>query len=338
VDGFRVDVMWHMIKDDKYRDNPTNPDYKEHQATYEKLMPAYSTDQPEVHDIVHMMRKVLDSYDERMMIGEIYLPIHKLMTYYGTDKNGAHLPFNFLLLSIDWDASKIASNINQYEGALPDGGWPNWVLGNHDQPRITSRVGKAQARVAAMLLLTLRGTPTVYYGDEIGMRDVPIPEDEIQDPQGLNMPGLNLSRDPQRTPMQWDNSENAGFSKEKPWLRLPEDFTRINVKVQQEKEHGILALHKKLIQLRQQEPALHIGEYRPVVAKGPVMAYMRYTDEQRFLIVLNLSHKTCYFSAEHFSFEGTIEINTIPEREGQEVSNTICLSGDEGMVIRLKNK
>ena len=336
VDGFRVDVMWHMIKDDQFRDNPINPDYQQHQSTFEKLIPAFSTDQPEVHDIVHMMRKVLDSYDERMMIGEIYLPIHKLMTYYGTDENGAHLPFNFLLLSINWDAREISSNVNQYEGALPNGGWPNWVLGNHDQPRITGRVGQDQAKVAAMLLLTLRGTPTIYYGDEIGMRDVPIPEDEIQDPQGLNMPGLNLSRDPQRTPMQWDNSENAGFSEAKPWLRLPEDYRRINVKAQQDDPYSTLALHKKLIKLRQKEPALHVGDYRPVVSKGSVLAYLRYTSEQRFLILLNLSHKACHFDPEHFEFEGGIEIDTLPEREGQNVRNQVSLSGDEGMIIRLK--
>ncbi|MBD1396481.1 DUF3459 domain-containing protein [Pontibacter sp. JH31] len=338
VDGFRVDVMWHMIKDDQFRDNPINPDYQEHQSTFEKLIPAYSTDQPEVHDIVHMMRKVLDEYEERMMIGEIYLPIHKLMTYYGTDKNGAHLPFNFLLLSIGWDAREISSNIDQYEGALPEGGWPNWVLGNHDQPRITGRVGHDQAKVAAMLLLTLRGTPTIYYGDEIGMRDVPIPEEEIQDPQGLNMPGLNLSRDPQRTPMQWDNSENAGFSNAKPWLRLPENYRRVNVEAQQDDPYSMLALHKKLIKLRQQEPALHVGDYRPVLSSGAVLAYMRYTSDQRFLILLNLSHKACHFSPEHLPFEGTIEVDTLPEREGVTVHDQVSLSGDEGMIIRLTGR
>lgn len=337
VDGFRVDVMWHMIKDSQFRDNPVNPNYREHQATYERLIPAYSTDQPEVHDIVRSMRQVLDAYDERMMIGEIYLPIDKLMTYYGTDSKEAHLPFNFLLLSIDWDAGKLASEINQYEGALPAGGWPNWVLGNHDQPRITSRVGQSQARVAAMLLLTLRGTPTIYYGDEIGMRDVPIPPDEVQDPQGLNMPGLNLSRDPQRTPMQWNAGENAGFSTERPWLRLPDFYKRQNVEAQQEDEFGMLTLYSKLIRLRQQEPALHVGEYKPVVTKSPLLGYLRVSGDTRFLVLLNLSHKPCYFTPDHFTFEGTIALNTIPEREGTSVKDQVYLSGDEGMVIRLKN-
>lgn len=244
VDGFRVDVMWHMVKDDHFRDNPVNPDYDPHTADYEQLLPVYSTDQPEVHDIVQKMRQVLDSYPERMMIGEIYLPIHRLVTYYGTDSKGAHLPFNFMLISLPWEASKIATAVAEYEGALPENGWPNWVLGNHDQPRITSRVGLQQSKVAALLLLTLRGTPTIYYGEELGMRDVPVPFGEVQDPQGLNMPDKNLSRDPERTPMQWDGSEYAGFSTVKPWLPLGSASKRVNVQVQAKDPYSQLTLYR----------------------------------------------------------------------------------------------
>ena len=336
IDGFRVDVMWHMIKDNQWRDNPRNPEYEPEMATYNQLLPVYSTDQPEVHEIVRMMRHLLDEYDERMMIGEIYLPIHQLVTYYGIDGKGAHLPFNFQLLSLPWDALQIATSIDQYEGALPAGGWPNWVLGNHDQPRITSRVGLAQAKVAAMLLLTLRGTPTVYYGDEIGMRDVPIPFEEVQDPQGLNMPDLNLSRDPSRTPMQWDNSENASFTEAKPWLRLAADFRRENVRIQQSDPYSILTLHRRLIQLRHREPALHTGQYTPVASDKQGLAYIREVPGQaRYLIVLNLSHRPWYFKALQLEFRGTVEIATLPEREGASVTNVINLSGDEGIVVRL---
>ena len=134
-----------------------------------------------------------------------------------------------MLLSLPWEAQRIASAISEYEGALPHKAWPNWVLGNHDQPRITSRIGTEQAKVAALLLLTLRGTPTIYYGEEIGMTDVPIPFEEVQDPQGLNMPDKNLSRDPGRTPMQWDSTEYAGFASSKPWLRLASNYTVVNV-------------------------------------------------------------------------------------------------------------
>lgn len=336
VDGFRVDVMWHMIKDKQFRDNPPNPSYEPHMATYEKLLPVYSTDQPEVHQIVQRMRSVLDEYDERMMIGEIYLPIHKLVTYYGPENNGAQLPFNFLLLTLPWSAQKIAAGIDEYEGALPTMGWPNWVLGNHDQPRITSRIGVNQARVAAMLLLTLRGTPTIYYGDEIGMRDVAIPKNEIHDPQGLNMPDKNLSRDPSRTPMQWDNSEHAGFTKGKPWLRVGKLYGRVNVQREKAEPHSMLNLYKRLLELRKKEPSLYAGDYKPVTSQNNAIAYIRQANgSKRFLVVLNLGHGPNYFHAEHMQLKGRIVLATSPELEGQTIDGSIDLDGDEGIIVEL---
>jgi len=339
VDGFRVDVMWHMIKDAQWRDNPPNPGYQPHQATYDQLLPVYSTDQPEVHDIVRMMRQLLDEFDERMMIGEIYLPISKLVTYYGADGKGAHLPFNFQLLTLPWDAGQIATAITEYENALPAHGWPNWVLGNHDQPRVASRLGTDQARVAIMLLLTLRGTPTIYYGDEIGMRDVPISADEIQDPQGLNMPDKNLSRDPARTPMQWDDSPHAGFSEVRPWLRVDRNYKTINVKAQRNHAQSMLSLYHKLIGLRQEEAALSVGEYIPVYADNQMIAYIREAaDSRRFLIVLNLSHRPCYLRQKNTAYAGIIVISTSPELEGTYVKDTISLSGDEGIIVALNEE
>ena len=339
IDGFRVDVMWHMIKDEQLRDNPANPDNQSHMGTYEQLLPVYSTDQPEVHDIVHKMRRLLDSYEDRMMIGEIYLPIHKLVTYYGIDNKGAHLPFNFMLLSLPWNAQRIASAIAEYEGALPHNAWPNWVLGNHDQPRISSRIGIQQARVAAMLLLTLRGTPTIYYGEEIGMTDVPIPFDEVQDPQGLNMPGKNLSRDPSRTPMQWNSSEFAGFSTSRPWLRMNWNYKRLNVNAQKNDPYSTLNYYRQLISLRQKELSLTLGDYRPVYADQQALAYMRQAqDEKPFLVVLNLSHRPCYLNIQNVPINGTIILCTSPELNGIKVNERIHLGGDEGMIIELETE
>jgi alpha-glucosidase len=336
VDGFRVDVMWHMIKDKELRNNPINADYMPHMATYEQLLPVYSTDQPEVHEIVQEMRALLDQYEERMMIGEIYLPIHKLVSYYGPDNNGAHLPFNFTLLSAPWDAAMIAASVDEYEGALPEQGWPNWVLSNHDQPRITSRVGIQQSRVAAMLLLTLRGTPTIYYGDEIGLRDVPIPFDEVCDPQGLNMPDKNLSRDPARTPMQWDSSKHAGFTTGKPWLRQDKTSHRDNVKLQKDNEYSMLSLYSQLIEMRQREPSLMHGIYKPVLSDKQVISFTRFAEgHPEFLIVLNLTHRPCYYRPEHYKFKGTIVLATIPEVVGLTVENSLNLSGDEGIIVQL---
>jgi alpha-glucosidase len=161
---------------------------------------------------------VTEEFKDRVLIGEIYLPLNRLMAYYGKDLSGVQMPFNFQLLQAVWDATVIGNLIEQYEMALPPGAWPNWVLGNHDNPRIASRVGINQVRVAAMLLLTLRGTPTMYYGDELGMLNVPIPADRVQDPFEKNVPGKGLGRDPSRTPMLWNATPYAGFSDHPPWL------------------------------------------------------------------------------------------------------------------------
>ena len=137
------------------------------------------------------------------------MPVERLVAYYGRDMKGAHLPFNFQLIFAAWNAGEVARIVAEYEAAMPKGGSPNWVLGNHDQKRIATRVGAAGARLAAMLLLTLRGTPTIYYGDELGLEDVPIPPELVQDRWELNEPGLGLGRDPARTPMPWDSSHQC---------------------------------------------------------------------------------------------------------------------------------
>jgi alpha-glucosidase len=337
VDGFRIDVLWHLIKDAQLRDNPVNPDYRPHMSTYDELLPLFSTDQFEVHDIVKKMRKLLDEFGDKIMIGEIYLPISKLVTYYGADNAGVHLPFNFQLLMLPWSSQKISNTIQEYEAALPRDGWPNWVLGNHDQPRIASRIGPDQARVAAILLFTLRGTPTIYYGEEIGMRDVPIPANEIVDPQGLNMPDKDLSRDPARTPMQWNASPNAGFSAAKPWLRLSRGYQNMNVEAQAKDPGSMLMLYRKLIHLRNRELSLIDGNYVPVYADHQVLSYIRKREgSDAFLTVLNLTHRTCRFRPPNVSFAGTIEISTSPELEGLIVEDSFELSGDEGVLVRLQ--
>ncbi len=333
VDGFRIDVLWHLIKDKHWRDNPPNPDYKPHMATYDELLPLFSTDQPEVHDIVAGIRDLLDEFGDRIMIGEIYLPISKLVTYYGTSNRGVHLPFNFQLLMLPWSSQKISAAVQEYEASLPQGAWPNWVLGNHDQPRIASRVGAQQARVAAMMLLTLRGTPTIYYGDEIGMPDVTIPRAEIKDPQALNMPDKNLGRDPARTPMQWTDQEHAGFSKSKPWLPVGRNYKCCNVDALAKQPGSMHALYRKLINLRNAEPALTSGNYVPVYTDHQLFAFKRtLTGAGSFLVILNLTSRTCYF---RLPFSGTVEVSTIPDLEGSSVSGEIVMGGDEGLLIRL---
>jgi alpha-glucosidase len=334
VDGFRVDVIWHIIKDDRFRDNPPNPDWEEGQMPYDSLQPVYSTDQPEVHEIAARMRQVADEFGERVIIGEIYLPIGKMMAYYGQDGEGVHLPFNFQLIELPWDATKIYAAIAEYEGSLPEGGWPNWVLGNHDKSRIASRVGAAQARVAAMLLLTLRGTPTIYYGDEIGMTDVALAPDEVQDPQGKNL-GLSFTRDPQRTPMQWDDSENAGFTTGEPWLPVSDDFQEVNVAAQRDDSGSMLSLYRRLLELRNAESALSAGDYIPGCVEDEIITYLREADGTRFLVALNLGGKPGVVTVPRLEVRGTVEVGTRRNREGERIEGSIELRGDEGIVVRL---
>src|SRR5947209_3171326 len=275
-DGFRVDVIWHLIKDADFRDNPPNPGWRAGERDISRLLQVNSADQPEIHDVVAEMRRVLDEYDERVLIGEIYLPIERLVTYYGQDLSGAHLPFNFTLIQAAWRADAIAKLVGEYEAALPLGGWPNWVLGNHDQPRIATRIGAAQAGIAAMLLLTLRGTPTMYYGDEIGLQ---------------NVPGLGLGRDPYRTPMQWSAARNAGFSDGEPWLPVAADYESRNVEALRDDPCSLLTLYRRLIGLRREHIALSIGDYVAGGIEGDVFWFERRHGETRLIVALNFGHE-----------------------------------------------
>lgn len=332
VDGFRIDVIWHIIKDEQFRDNPPNPQFRPGEPPHHEFLATYSTDRPEVHEAIAEMRHLLDQYDERMMVGEIYLPVERLMTYYGSGGQGAHLPFNFQLVLLPWKARVIGDAVEKYEAALPAYGWPNWVLGNHDSHRLASRIGMAQARVAAMLLLTLRGTPTMYYGDELGMRDVPIPPDCVQDPFEKNVPGLGLGRDPERTPMQWDASPHAGFTVSTPWLPIADDYQQVNVAAQRDDPRSMLSLSRRLIELRRAEPVLTIGAWSPVETQGDLLAYRRQTEDRECLIALNLGHESQILAER---IRGTIRLSTHLDRDGEAVDGSLPLRADEGVIVQI---
>jgi alpha-glucosidase len=331
VDGFRIYALRQVVKDKQLRDNPPNPEWTPSQAPYHSLLPVYSTDQPELMDIVHQFREVADAYDDRVLIGELWLPIERLVAYYGREGRGLHLPFNFHLILTPWKARLISALIGTYEAALPPGAWPNWVLGNHDRARVASRVGQAQARVAAMLLLTLRGTPTLYNGDEIGMHDVPIPPERVQDPFERNVPGLGLGRDPERTPMQWDGGEHAGFSTSTPWLPLADDYRTVNVAAEREDPRSMLALYRQLIQLRCATPALSIGSYQHVYTDDDVLVYVREAAGRRVFVALNLASepREVPWSPEA---GGRVVLSTHLDRQ-DELGERLELRADEGVVV-----
>jgi alpha-glucosidase len=192
-----------------------------------------------------------------------------------------------------------------------------------------------QARVAAMLLLTLRGTPTLYYGDEIGMTDVPIPPARVQDPFEKNVPGKGLGRDPERTPMQWNAERNAGFTRGEPWLPIAADYEQVNVEAQRTDSRSILALYCRLVALRRGEPALEVGRFELVDSTGDVFAYVRRArgDEASFLVALNMGSRPAELSMAGHS--GAIALSTTLDRDGERVAGTLVLRPDEGVVVRL---
>ena len=333
VDGFRVDVIWHLIKDAEFRDNPANPNFRQGRPPHEKILPLRTTDQAEVHEAIAEMRRVIDEFPSRVLIGEIYLPPERLVTYYGRELRGAHLPFNFALLSAPWNARAIEKIIHDYEAALPQGAWPNWVLGNHDRPRVASRVGHDQARVAAMLLLTLRGTPTLYYGDEIGMHQVAIAPDQVRDPFEKNVPGIGVGRDGCRTPMQWDATPFAGFSKSMPWLPLSDDFPQENVVNLEADARSILNSYKALIGLRNKRPELVTGSYVPIAAQGDLLIYRRQSEVGALVIALNLGDQPISIASEAAGLAGEILISTFLDRRGEKVEGRVDLRGNEGVII-----
>ena len=335
VDGIRVDAVQNVIKDELFRDNPPNPDYREGvDDPFDRLLRVHSGDRPEVHHVIARMRRVLEEFGPyRVLIGEIYNRLERLVAYYGEGGAGCHFPYNFQLIQLPWNARAIDEAVRRYEALLPPGAWPNWVLGNHDRHRIASRAGRAQARVAAMLLLTLRGTPTIYYGDEIGMEDVSIPPERVHDPWEKNLPGQGLGRDPERTPMQWDASPNAGFTSGEPWLPVAEDFKTVNVEAQRDDPRSLLSLHRRLLALRRATPALAVGSYTPLDAEGDVLAYVREAEGARLLVALNLGAEAASLD---FGGEGEIVMTTqLDGREGERVAGRIELRGDEGVIVRV---
>ncbi len=335
VDGFRVDVIWLLIKDAALRDNPANPAYQPTQAAINRTLSVYNADQPEIHELIAQMRAVLDGYADRVLIGEIYLPFERLTTYYGKDLTGVHLPFNFALIQAAWNAAAVAGLIADYEKSLPAGGWPNWVLGNHDQTRIAARVGPAQARIAAMLLLTLRGTPTMYYGDEIGMPRVDVAPELAQDPWEKNEPGLGVGRDPSRTPMQWDDSPHAGFTTgHHPWLPIDPEYRERNVATLRQDQRSVLSLYRRLIEIRNAHRALSIGSARVLGAEGNVLSFERSYEAERILVALNFGNDS-FVLPDSIARNASVLLSTHMDVEGPLADPT--LRGNEGIILRMNS-
>ena len=344
VDGFRIDVAHFILKDPELRDNPPNPGLGKiiHKALgdYDSQLHLYDQGHADVHSLYRDLRRLLDGYNgerPRMAVGEVHIfDWRQWATYYGQDLDELHMPFNFQLLGVPWAPAAVRNVIDALEAALPPGAWPNYVLGNHDESRLATRLGLPEARMAAMVLLTLRGTPTLYYGDEIGMTDVPIPPEKQQDPWGLRVPGLG--RDPFRTPMQWSAAPHAGFSPPKtrqPWLPLPDNYQQVNVERQLDDPGSMLTLYRLLLAYRRVTPALQWGSYTPLEGVPPaIYAFIRQAGERRVLVALNFSNTQQRVKLPAQG-PGRLIVSTYLDREGTASLDSLALRASEGVIVEL---
>lgn len=294
VDGLRFDVFNAFLKDVDTRSNPRRLFGR---RGYDRQEHRYDKDQPELVELLAEIRAIVDEKPGRMTVGELFEGPATLAASYAAP---GHLVFDFTLIDEGWSARGFARAIAEREAAFGANGWPTVVLSNHDRSRAATRYddgrrGDARAKVAATMLLTLRGTPFLYYGEEIALRDVAVPRAEIIDPPARRASRLSpwWNRDQARAPMPWGAGEHGGFSSTRPWLRMALDHATRNVAEQRTDPDSVLVYYRRLIQLRRQWPALQTGSYRELdVGERDVLAYLRATDGATALVLLGFSDRS----------------------------------------------
>ncbi|PIP73798.1 MAG: alpha-amylase [Candidatus Lloydbacteria bacterium CG22_combo_CG10-13_8_21_14_all_47_15] len=335
VDGFRTDSIYHLLKDDKFRNDPENPNYVlGKDDPYDVLLHIFSEGRPELAEATNGICEVLGKYGDRFMVSEAYLDIPEMNKMYKACYHKVHAPMNFNLISMPWIANIYREFIDEFEKVLLEEDWPNYIIGNHDRSRVATRLGPERIRGAAMLLLTLRGMPFIYYGDELGMEDVRIPPNKVKDPWEKGAPGMGLGRDAERTPMQWNGGANAGFSTAEPWLPVSEAYQKMNVASESDDPRSIFNLYRFLIHFRQQSEALLHGSYRSVDTNNHhVFAFMRESEDEQLFILMNFApnEQTIDTGIER----GSVVCNTFLDRKsGEQVDlKNFTLRPNEGCVI-----
>lgn len=330
IAGFRIDVAHGLVKDRELRDNPLPGEDDPEPFHRRGQVPVYNMNRPETHEIFRRWRRLADASD-RVLIGETWvLQVGRMLSYYGTAGDELHLPLNFPFVLAELSSEALAAIVDEVESGLPEGSWPVWFGSNHDISRFPTRWcrnDEDRVRCALMMLLTLRGTPILYYGDEIGQIDVPVPDDRIRDTMGMpgsiNYPG----RDPSRTPMQWEPRLGAGFTapEVEPWLPYG-DVARINVADQRRDAASVLNLTRDLIALRRARTELRRGGYERLEAPAGVWLYRRGVDT---VIALNLSSR----SADVRVGDARVLLSTRRDRDGERCARSLTLRAHEGVVL-----
>ncbi len=342
VDGLRLDAVSWMAKDPQLRDNPRNPNYREGiDDPYSALIIRYSREAPELFDYLNEISELAKKYPGRFVVTEAYAEnrhdVGAYLQFYDKGMPDISAPFNFECIKLPWKASELKSFIDAFQSVLAPNYMPVYVLGNHDRERVVSRIGPESARMAATMLLTLPGLPFIYSGEELGMENVPIPPEKVQDPFEKNVPGMGLGRDPSRTPMQWSPEPFAGFSNAEPWLPVASDYRMCNVETEGADPRSFLSLYKRLIHLRHSLSALKQGTYLPLELNHPdAFGFIRQYDDQRLAVLLNFSDKEIRLQPE-LQGTGSLLVTTKAEAEEHEDFQNLTLSPYEGRIIALES-
>jgi glycosidase len=333
VDGFRMDVVGMIYKHPDMPDQPADPNAPANlrpNDIYARQLHLYDQDQDEVYAMVREFNRLVQPYGDICLIGEIlWYGKDRWLRYYGQQGDGFHLPMNLQFMHLPWEAQTIRSAVMELESLLPEYAWPSTVLGNHDEVRLATRYGEEHARLAAMLLLTLRGTPILYYGDEIGLENGVIDPDKILDPWGIIV-GPEFNRDVCRTPMQWDASQNAGFSGAEPWLPVSADAPSRNAASQAGDAQSLLNLYRSLIWYRRGSAALRTGALEILDGPPDCLVFERRAGAESLWIALNFSGEPVEapFSGEGFLVRSTADVGRIGP-----VSGAVALAPREGVIV-----
>lgn len=360
ADGYRLDVAHHYCKDEQFRDNPPFI-FKEKVADkmpwYDRALEAnvfyllglpefqvtrYNKHHPETHNILKDIRTILDSYPEKTSVGEIENEDPSVTASYYGNNDELHMNFYFDLMFCVWRADAFRRCVERWERLLPEEAWPAYTFSNHDQDRCFSKYdslgrGDKRARVFALMLLTLRGTPFIYYGEEIGMKNAKLARHQLKDPVGKKWHPVYKGRDGARTPMQWEDKPGAGFTTGEPWLPIGPEVNIRNAAVQENDPDSLLSFYKKLIWLRKELPALQTGSYRSLEKGVPseCYLYLRESDDDRLMVAINFSDikKTIPLTVKDKTFD--ILISTDPARKENTTGNELVLEPHEACLLRV---
>ncbi|MGH8990905.1 MAG: alpha-amylase family glycosyl hydrolase, partial [Acidimicrobiia bacterium] len=339
VAGFRIDVCQKIVKDALLRDNPPAEPGDHPYVLAHGQRQVYNSRRPETHDVFRRWRALADTYDPpRLLLGETYvMEVPALADYYGDGPDGdqLHLACNFVFLHEPFTAAALSAVVDTAEAHLQGPAWPVWALSTHDLPRFPTRwcAGDGRsggARCAMVMMLTLRGTPTLYYGDELGLPDVPVPPEYKADPVGTGVFQAGPGRDPCRTPMPWTPGEGAGFTAPgvRPWLPLG-DREGLTVADQQADASSMLHLTRDLLALRRERADLHSGTYARLAAPGGCWAWRR---GDALAVALNLGTGPAVVD---LPAAGRVLVGTDRSRDGKPVSPRLTLAAGEGVVVDL---